>query len=54
MESSLLNSCCEVRVVVVVESLLWNLCCGIFGCGIFVVESLMWSMYCWCCLVCVV
>ena len=45
MDSSLLNSGCGVFVVFVVESLLWNLCLGIFvwessflnsGCGVFV------------------
>ena len=29
-----------------VESLLWKLCCGIFGCGVFVVGPLVWICIC--------
>ena len=46
MESLLLNSCCGVCVVLVVEYLLRSLCCGIF----VVASSLLNS----CCGVCVV
>ena len=44
MESSLLNRCCGLFVVFLVEYLLLSICCGTVCCGIFVVESLLWKL----------
>ena len=41
VESLLLNRCCGVLAIFVVEYLLWTLCYGLF-----VVESLSWNLCC--------